>query len=51
VRHRGVGAISGALLGAVVDAMIRTDKCEEVPLDRFRVSVVPQRGGRLGFGI
>ncbi|NIM48165.1 MAG: hypothetical protein GTN78_20805 [Gemmatimonadales bacterium] len=39
---------AGALLGAGVGALIQTDRWEEVPLDRLRVSLVPQRDG---FGI
>jgi hypothetical protein len=39
------GALGGALLGMGIGAAITTDRWEEVPLDRLRVSVVPQRGG------
>jgi len=46
-----LGAAGGFLLGGIVGTMIRSDKWEEVPLDRLRVSIVPQRGGRLGFGV
>ena len=42
-----VGA-GGALLGAVVGALGKTDRWEEVPLDRLRVSFAPQRDGRFG---
>jgi hypothetical protein len=42
------GAIVGGLLGAFV---WKTDKWEEVPLDRLRMSVVPQRDGRHGLGV
>ena len=41
-----VGAASGALIGGLIGGLAwKTDKWEEVPLDRLRVSVVPQRGG------
>jgi hypothetical protein len=38
------GVIGGAL-GALTGAFIKTDRWEEVPLDRLRVSVLPQRSG------
>ena len=38
----------GALLGFIVGAMITGTRWEEVPLDRLRVSLGPQRDGRLG---
>jgi hypothetical protein len=40
-----IGATGGALLGALFGALIRTDRWEEVPLDQFRVSVMPRRDG------
>ena len=43
-----VGA-GGALLGAVVGALSKTERWQEVPLDQLRVSVVPQRDG--GFAL
>ena len=47
-----VGGIIGGLLGAGIGAFIKTDKWEEVPLDRFRVSLVPRRDGvALGFSV
>ena len=46
-----IGFVAGGIVGAGVGALIRTDRWEEVPLDRLRVSIVPQRGGRLGFGV
>lgn len=45
----GLLAGAGALVGAVVGGSSRSERWEEVPLDRLRVSVVPQRGG--GFGV
>ncbi len=49
----GVGAASGALLGALVGGFLwKTDKWEEVQLDRLRVSFVPRRDGfALGFSV
>ncbi len=44
-----VGA-GGALVGAIVGAMITGTRWEEVPLDQFRVNLGPQRDGRWGLG-
>jgi len=45
----GIGlGILGIGIGALVGQAAKTDKWEEVPLDRLRVSVVPTRRG---FGI
>ncbi len=43
------GAAAGALLGAVVGYAI--GEVKEPRLERFRVNIVPQRDGRLGFGL
>jgi hypothetical protein len=40
-----VGAI-GAVAGGLVGHFIKTDRWEEVPLERLRVSLTPQRDGR-----
>ena len=46
------GLIVGAFTGATVGALIKTDRWEEIPLDQFRVSVVPQHDGvALGISI
>ncbi len=45
-----VGA-GGALVGAIVGAMITGTRWEEVPLDQLRVSFGPQRNGRFGLGL
>ncbi len=49
------GALLGGLGGLVVRALIRsavkTDRWEEVPLDRLRVNLAPQRDGRFGVGL
>jgi len=44
----GIGAAVGFFAGVVTGSLIKSDKWEEVPLDRLHVSVGPQRGG---FGI
>ncbi len=44
-----VGA-GGALVGAIIGVMSTGTRWEEVPLDRLRVRVAPQRDGRFGFG-
>jgi hypothetical protein len=45
------GAASGLLIGAAVGALNKTDRWEEVPLDRLRVSVGPQRDGRFALAM
>jgi len=46
----GVFGLGGSLLGAAVGGFVwKTDKWQEVPLDRLRVSVVPTRNG-IGIG-
>ena len=42
---------SGALLGAIIGAMTTSTRWEEVPLDRLRLQVAPQRDGRFGLGL
>jgi len=37
--------VVGAVLGVLVGAFIKTDRWEEIPLDRLRVSFVPKRDG------
>jgi hypothetical protein len=47
-----IGAASlglvGAGIGALAGAATKTDRWEEVPLERLRVTFVPQRDGRFG---
>ena len=38
-------AIPGLVIGTVAGALIKTDRWEEVPLDRVRVSLAPTRDG------
>ena len=45
-----VGGLVGGGVGALIGQSIRTDRWQEVPLDRLRVSLGPQRDGRFGFG-
>ena len=39
-------AVPGAFVGGIVGAFVKTERWEEVPLDRLRVSFAPQRDGR-----
>ncbi len=45
-----IGGFGGLVTGALIGLEIETDRWEEVPLDRVRVSLGPQRDGRFGFG-
>ncbi len=45
------GAVVGTLLGLVAGALTKTDRWREVPLDRLRLQVAPQRDGRFGLGL
>ena len=49
-----VGAVllglGGIVVGAVTGAFIKTDRWEEVPLDRLHLQVAPQGDGRFGLG-
>ena len=45
-----IGATVGGVLGALVGSSIKTDRWEEVPLDRLRVSFAPQRDS-ISFGV
>ena len=40
-----VGALLGSFVGGVVGTFFRTDRWEEVPLDRLQVSFAPRRDG------
>ncbi|MCH7717632.1 MAG: hypothetical protein IH876_16010 [Gemmatimonadetes bacterium] len=42
--------LGGIVFGALIGASSKTDRWEEVPLDRLRVSLGPQRDGSFGFG-
>jgi hypothetical protein len=43
--------IPGLVIGTVTVALIKTDRWEEVPLDRLRVSFAPKRDGRFALGL
>ena len=45
-----IGGLGGLVLGAITGASSKTDRWQEVPLDRLRVSLGPQRDGRFDFG-
>ncbi len=44
-----IGAGSGLLIGTVVGGNTTSDRWQEVPGDRFRVGLLPQRNGRVAF--
>ena len=46
-----VGFLGGSLVGWGIGALIPGDRWADVPLDRLRVSVAPQRDGRFGLGL
>jgi hypothetical protein len=46
-----IGGAAGALLGAGVGSLIKSDRWEEVPLDQLRVSLGPRCDGRFGLGL
>lgn len=45
------GGVAGAGLGVLVGSLIRSERWEEVPLDRLRLSFVPQRGWRVAVSL
>ena len=45
-----IGGLGGVVVGALIGSAIETDRWQEVPLHRLRVSLGPQRDGRFGFG-
>ena len=45
-----VGAVVGYAIGRLLGSAIKTERWEEVPLDRLRVNLGPQRDGRWGLG-
>jgi hypothetical protein len=47
----GLGAAVGGLLGTIIGSTIKSDRWEEVPLDRLRVGIATHRDGRLGIGL
>ncbi len=45
-----IGGLGGLVAGALIGSATETDRWQEVPLDRLRVSLGPQRDGRFGLG-
>ncbi len=45
-----IGVLGGLVAGAFIGLAVETDRWVDVPLDRLRVSVGPQRDGRYGLG-
>jgi len=43
--------VGGALIGAGVGALIKTDRWVPVPLERLRVGAAPRRNGGFGLGV
>ena len=46
-----LGGLGGLVVGALIGSAVKTDRWEEVPLDRLRVNLAPQRDGRFGVGL
>jgi hypothetical protein len=46
-----IGALGGALVGVLIGSASKTDRWQEVPFDRLRVTLAPQRDGRFAFGL
>lgn len=45
------GGIAGTLVGALIGSTFKVDQWEAVPLHRIRVTIVPQRKGKLSVGV
>ena len=50
VQWAAFGAVAGYAIGRLLGSAMKTERWEEVPLDRLRLSLGPQRDGRLGLG-
>jgi hypothetical protein len=48
---KALGAVAGAGLGALIGGLIRSDRWQEVSVDRLRVSVAPHTGIKVGLAI
>jgi hypothetical protein len=46
-----LGGLAGAGLGAIIGGWIRTERWEDVPLERLRVSLTPRTGSLLGLSV
>jgi hypothetical protein len=47
----GGGGVGGLLLGTIAGALIKTDRWQEVPVDRLRVSLIPPGPGRFALAM
>ncbi len=45
------GGVGGAIIGMGIGAMVKSDRWQEVPLDRLQVRIVPQLDGRFVLGL
>ena len=45
-----LGGAGGAIIGKLIGEAVHSDRWVEVPLERLRVSLAPQRHGRFAFG-
>ena len=46
-----LGGAGGAIIGKLIGEAVHSDRWVEVPLERLRVSLAPQRHGRFAFGL
>lgn len=46
-----LGGVAGAGLGAIIGGLIPTERWQDIPLERLRVSLRPRAGGRLGLAL
>ncbi len=46
-----LGGLAGAGVGAIIGGFFRTERWQNVPLERLRVTVGPQVGSKLGLGL
>ena len=43
-----LGGVAGAGLGAIIGALVRTERWQDVPVERLRVGLAPQGGIKFG---
>lgn len=46
-----LGGLAGAGLGALIGSRIRTERWQDIPVERLRVGLAPQSGGRFSLAI
>jgi len=46
-----LGGLAGAGLGVIIGGFVRTERWQDVPLDRLRVSLTPQTNSMLGLAV